>query len=290
MDSLARTLHSSMPGEYNTDRSFPNPVVTAVGFTAQDEYPLAIAHNATSDRQKAVDAERLEVLRKTLKGEMTPHDAACRTAPSSGFKPKDRAQERLEKDYAKLRNTFRGVDDGKVGGKEFRAQLAQVFNGNPVQYVDHTIAVNRGAVHGESALLAESVPGLIGVSKLSCGDCSDYAVELKRSMDIRGTHGERFPGWQHPTSGQIEPRARFTSTANQFPDDSDSEVELESQARGTADDLARAKGSGQSRTDVGGSSGGTGEPSRPSKGMGRGQMRRKARRNGEAMPGSGVDS
>ncbi|AKJ29252.1 hypothetical protein [Caldimonas brevitalea] len=233
MDSLARLTHSYTAEMANGER--PNPVVTAVGLQQNNvskNYRLAIAHNTQDAQQHADDLARLKLVRDVVVGRTSSAETAAYLAPDSGLPRRSHhgnlgAQDRLAKDLRKLRSTYDGNDDER-GGARLKQALHNVFGTReepkPINAVNLTMPpAGRGVVHGETALLAQSVPSPIGVSKLSCGDCDDYASEVGRNSDLRGTHGQRFPGWQHPTTGQVS-HNRVITGAPQYANDSDSDA------------------------------------------------------------------
>jgi len=220
MDSLARLTHSHMPHHYGD--GFENPVATAVGFVqAHQQTALAVAHNTSGPQQQQANADRLAWVQASLKGHVSPVQAAQQLEDTSGLRPRT-AERRLEKDLSKLRKTYEGHDSGRPGAQQLQSQLHAVFDQAVVPWYDFTTLPASGVVHAESALLGANVPGHIGVSKLSCGDCADYADEQQRANDVRGTHGQRFPGWTHPGDGSVS-RDRAISNENQYPSDSDSD-------------------------------------------------------------------
>ena len=224
MDSLARLTHSHVHDQYGGN--FRNPVATAVGFTAtaRGTPAVAVAHNTTSQQQMNIDAGRLDVVKDVMTGALKPDDAAAILAPHSGL-PHRRAHTRIKADLQKLQNTYDGRDNQRPGGAELQQQMHDVFHPDGVLTVDHTMtASHRGAaVHAESALIAAGIPGEIGVSKLSCGDCADYATEHHREGSLRGTHGERFPNWEHPDTGVVPGNLPSGENVRQHPSDSDSD-------------------------------------------------------------------
>lgn len=221
MDSLARATHSYFPDART------NPVVTAVGFepTSDTTGRIAIAHNKTDAFQRSEDARRLDLIHGVLKGERNAGRAAQSLAPDSGLGRG--AEDRLAADLRKLRGTYEGRDDQR-GGAELRRKLEQAFppstSGQGVNWVDKTMPVQRGAVHGEAALVAQGVPGHLGVSKLSCQDCFDYAEGLGRADHLRGTHGQNFPGWTHPTDLSQSTNRVIIPGTRQYASDSDSDA------------------------------------------------------------------
>ncbi|WKB55792.1 hypothetical protein [Eleftheria terrae] len=233
MDSLARLTHSYTAEMANGER--PNPVVTAVGLqqnATTKDYRLAIAHNTQDAQQSADDMARLKMVRDVVIGRTSSAQTAAVLAPTSGLPQRSHqgnmgATDRLAKDLRKLRSTYEGNDDER-GGARLNQALHNLFGTReapkPINAVNMTMPTSgRGVIHGETALLAQNVPSPVGVSKLSCGDCDDYAAEVGRSNDLRGSHGQRFPGWQHPTTRQVS-RNRVITGASQYANDSDSDA------------------------------------------------------------------
>ncbi|WP_198346100.1 hypothetical protein [Burkholderia ubonensis] len=247
MDSLARLLNS-----YYRDQP-RQPVVTAVGLRRNGASPaqdspkttLAVAHNTTDEAIQNDDERRLNVVSEFLRSPtedkrlltQQARQTAASLSQSSGL-PRSRAadqeraarlgpRDRLARDLLKLKRTYDGLDSQRSEAMaQLSARLREVFEVSPPSMVDLTIPADRGAVHAESALVAHQVGGPIGVSKLSCGDCDDYAVGKGRKQDLRGTHGGRFPGWVHPDirSSGTKPLKRVD--VDQYASDSSSDADF----------------------------------------------------------------
>lgn len=179
------------------------------------------------------DRARLRLVQNVLGGETSAETAARQLAPTSGLASKSTtgrvgAFARVLRDLSKLRATYNGKDDNRPGGAELKSLLQDIFGmpGRPKDLMIRPLTRigDNGTIHGEAALIASDIRGAIGVSKLSCGDCADYALEKGRA--IRGSHGMRFPGWEHPGTGRI-PAFDLSDrqAANQYPTDSDSDGE-----------------------------------------------------------------
>ncbi|HDR9512206.1 TPA: hypothetical protein QDC03_007473 [Burkholderia cepacia] len=234
MDSLARLLHSYTREMREGTRT--NPVVTAVGLQQDPvtgEVEVSIAHNVEDHLQRAEDERRLILVRDIVISNKTPESVARELAGTSGL-PNRRplnmdARNRLIRDLKKLRATYQGKYDGRPGAAELKEKLQVLFGTqeNPkdpkiVSYTNN--GTGRGVVHGETALVSANIEGAIGVSKLSCGDCFDYAVAKERNSNLRDTHGQRFPGWKNPDTQEVSRNKKITGT-DQYPNDSESEAE-----------------------------------------------------------------
>lgn len=233
MDSLARLVHSYKPRTYG--RGHDNPVVTAVGFEPLEHASgsmgrprLLVAHNTSSGPQRDVDFERLGQVADVLHGVKSAREVAASLSADSGL-PGARGHRRILRDLRKLRKTFRGKDSHRVeeGGKWLHDTLHAAFDTGE-SYRDLTLEGSSGAIHGETALLAQSVPGPIGVSKLSCHECFEYGRRMRRSEDLRGSHAQSFPGWEDPESGEVSRFRRYSSSVNQYASDSESDSGSES--------------------------------------------------------------
>ncbi len=239
MDSMARLMHS-----HGSDISTrKKPIVTAVAFGEKDDrVVLEVAHNKTNDQVANADAQRLRNLAGFLKGSKTPeqfraniHENAEHGMSNYAGGKYATAEERLMADARKLKQTYEGGDDQKSGGVALRERLHAVIDSvndtDPLPLEDKTIPVqvNKNdprTIHAEAALVKHQSEGAIGVSKLSCGDCDDYAADHGRSGDLRGTHGMYFPKWVNPDDhGETTAGATFVPTANQYASDSESDVE-----------------------------------------------------------------
>lgn len=229
MDSLARLTHSST--REMKDGSRKKTLVTAVGFQRSSktgDFRVAIAHNSSDDQQAIDDQARLTLVRDVVIGNSSARSTARQMTGTSGLPHRGAdAVERLANDLRKLRSTYQGRDDAR-GGAPLKQVLHNLFGTPeapaPVRTADLTLNSLRGTIHAESALLAQKVQGRIGVSKLSCGDCYEYAAERGRRDDLRGTHGEYFPGWRHPDTGAVSHKGQVTG-ASIFTEDSDSGAE-----------------------------------------------------------------
>jgi len=95
----------------------------------------------------------------------------------------------------------------------------------PIDQTQNLSNPNKRVVHAEAALIAAEIQGPIGISKLSCGDCYDFAKEQGRASDLRGMHSNRFDTWTNPITGKTRTEKIITD-ADHFPPDSDSEPEV----------------------------------------------------------------
>lgn len=254
MDSLARLTHQYTPENrqwqranarsYRTNTIVPEGrpagVATAVGHGTHADDPqhyLAIAHNRQDAQQAHDDHERLTQVREVIAGPASAKTTAQALAATSGLPARQTGQpsptERLTTDLRKLRATHQGKDDSR-GGDVVKSMTQAIFAADasspsvPIKHFthNHNWVGTEGTVHAESALIAANIPGPIGVSKLSCGDCADYAQEKNRSADLRGSHHLRFKGWRHPDSGAIsQVSAGQKQNTQQYADPSSSEVE-----------------------------------------------------------------
>ncbi|MGU8077113.1 hypothetical protein [Burkholderia pyrrocinia] len=238
MDSLARAVHSFTNGQYGPGN--PNPVVTAVGLQrdSNGQIKIAIGHNEQGPSQEKLDKERLKIVQDAIIGRKTPAAAAKELAPSSGlpYRPSEghmKGVDRLTVDLQKLSDTYNGKNDSDPGARELGKNLRDLFgtkdapNDPGINYYTKGKNSRGGTVHGEAAVIAGGVTGPIGVSKLSCGDCFDYANNNGRGDDLRGSHDERFPGWTDPGTNQKANNRPTNSRVQQHPEDSDSDADLD---------------------------------------------------------------
>lgn len=223
MDSLARLVHS-----YDWDRiargETPNPVVTAVGIRPRHgkRSQVVVAHNESNAAQREADFDRLYSVAQVLRGRRSAARLARELAPTSGLPGDPRsAERRLARDLRKLRRTYEGRDDARLGGRDLRRTLRDTFR-TGASYSDQT---EGQGIHAEAALLHQDVAGPLGVSKLSCHDCFQYGRRGRRETDLRGTHGLSFPGWTDPDVGSQSRDRVFDPRVNQYPSDSESETD-----------------------------------------------------------------
>ncbi|WP_080423008.1 hypothetical protein [Burkholderia ubonensis] len=241
MDAMARLMHS----QGNGIATRKNPVVTAVAFGERDgQKVLLIAHNRTSEQVENADAQRLRNLAGFLKREKSPEQFRedIRQNENHGMDTYNNhpgmkyasAEDRLMADANKLWKTYEGNDNDREGGAALHANLRAVIDHvgetGPLPLQDATIPIqlenknDKRSVHAEAALVHRQSEGAIGVSKLSCGDCDDYAATKSRQTDLRGTHGMYFPKWVNPDhTNESTGGGHFQPAAKQYASDSDSD-------------------------------------------------------------------